>query len=220
MSTLYVLSTPISGDYTHCSDLAYQHILNADFVIGEERKNSIRLLVAASSRDKELYLLNEHSTDLDRSELVDRVLSADNVAIFTDAGTPSLSDPDYRFIALCRENNIVVRSIGATSSITAAISISGIDCSKFRFASFPPADTKSRKNFFNKLKDQNEATIFMERPYSLKKVLAELSDFKFKIFLGINLTSANEISIYGKAIDILKTIEIIKAPFIIIVPKK
>jgi len=220
MPTLYVLSIPINGDYYHCSDQIYQYISNADFVIGEERKNSIRLLVASSARDKELYLLNEHSTETDKLELVDKILSVDNVAIFTDSGTPSLSDPDYRFISLCREHNITIRSIGATSSITAAISIAGVDCSRFKFISFPPADTMSRKSFFNKLHDQNEAIIFMERPYSLKKVLTELSILNFKIFLGINLTSDTEISIYAKPIDILKQIEIIKAPFIIIIPKR
>ena len=221
MPTLYVASIPITGNYKETSQEVIDKIKASDFVIGEERRNVLTLLAASDARDKEYYLLNEHSKDDDRLELLQHLFNSNTATLFTDNGTPCLSDPDFDFVRLCRDNSVTVKSIGATSSITAAISISGLDCTKFNFLSFPPIKKDERKRFFHNIitRGVEETSIFMERPYALQKVLEELSDLKSKIFLGVNLSMENEFSIYATAKEILKKPKIPKSPFIIIIPK-
>lgn len=218
MALLYIAGVSISENPKHISPVTLKIIKECDAAIGEERKNSLRLLNAAECPDKRLFLINEHSGDGERREALAAVMEYDKSIFFSDAGTPCISDPDHEFIALCRDAGVRIKSIPGPSSVTAAISVSGIAAETFFFAGFPPREKEKRKGFFDKISKSKHTTVFMERPYALEKVLADMSGIKRNISLSVNLGHEDEITYFDTPDKLLKITAGIKAPFIAVVP--
>ncbi len=219
MPTLYVAGVSISSNPKDISPVTLKKIKNADVIIGEERKIALRLLNVAEKSADCLYLLNEHSKDTDRQEILDVLLKSNTAVLFSDSGTPCISDPDFTFIDMCRKKGITIKSLAGASSITAAISVSGLDAKRFFFAGFPPKDKKERQIFFKEIFSYPYMAIFMERPYTLETTLRELLVFKRKIFLSINLGSDEEMNLFDFPEKLIEETKAIKAPFIVIIPK-
>lgn len=219
MSILYVAGVSISDNPKDISPVTLNKIKEAKVVIGEERKNTLRLLKIAEADDnKEIYFINEHSKDSDRNEVLKAVLSSDISVFFSDCGTPCISDPDYNFIRMCRQKGVIIKSLAGASSITTAISVAGINASKFLFAGFPPKKDVDRKKFFKEVLSSKVAVVFMERPYSLENTLKDISCCDRKISLSINLGMDNELNLYDKPLSLIDKVKGIKAPFIIVIP--
>ncbi|MCD8567223.1 MAG: SAM-dependent methyltransferase [Geovibrio sp.] len=117
MAVLKILASPISGDYSQLPAYVLDEIKNADLIIGEERKTTLRFLAAVGCRGYEHRLLNEHSTDEEKKELIETVTSAETIVLFSDAGTPCIADPGYDFVDMCINAGVEVRSLNAVSAI-------------------------------------------------------------------------------------------------------
>lgn len=217
MSTLYVLGTSITDNIKDISQNTINIISKCNVAIGEERKIALKLLNIANS-NADLFLINEHSTDEDRDKISDILLDKEVSVFFSDAGTPCISDPDYKFIKLCRDKGIIVKSVPGPSSITAALSISGINASKFIFNGFPPREKELRKKYFSQLENMEYTTVFMERPYALEATIKDLEFIKSKISICLNLGKENEESYFDTPNKLLNIIKNKKAPFIVIIP--
>ncbi len=220
MATLYIAGTSLCNNPKDISPKSVDIIEKCSILIGEERKNVLRLLSTLKSDEKEYYLLNEHSTDKDRLEILERVKNIDKAVMFSDAGTPAISDPDSKFIAMCRDSGIEIRSLAGPSSITTALSVSGVDCKSFLFAGFPPRESNKRDKFFKSLEKLEHTTVFMERPYALTNTLKDLSFLKRKVAISINLGYQDEINDFDFPSNLSARYAGVKAPFIIIVPVK
>lgn len=219
MSILYVAGVSITDNPKDIADKTLKIISECSVAVGEERKFSLRLLNTAKS-SAELYLINEHSTDKDRQEVLSVIKSVEKSVFFSDAGTPCISDPDYKFIKLCRENGVEVRSIPGPSSITSAISVSGIKADKFYFAGFPPREKESRRKYFEEIENSKITTVFMERPYALESTLKDMAVIKRKVSVSINLGMDSEKTYFDYPDKLLEHFSGIKAPFIVVVPEK
>jgi 16S rRNA (cytidine1402-2'-O)-methyltransferase len=188
----------------------------ADLLIAEERRTALRLLAAAGKRELPYRLLNEHSSLNDTEELAALVASKAITLFISDAGTPCVADPDYRFVDACIQLGVNVRSIPGASSITSALSVSGMDASRFVFFGFPPKAESSRRKFYAELAACPVTAVFLERPYALEKTVKELASHGFFISLSINLGCENEKNLRGFAADLLEKIKGIKAPFTVV----
>lgn len=219
MSILYVAGVSITDNPKDIADKTLKIISECSVAVGEERKFSLRLLNTAKS-NAELYLINEHSTDKDRQEVLSVVKSVEKSVFFSDAGTPCISDPDYQFIKLCRENGVEVRSIPGPSSITSAISVSGIKADKFYFAGFPPREKDNRRKYFEEIENRKITTVFMERPYALESTLKDMAVIKRKISVSINLGMDDEKTYFDYPVKLIEFLSGIKAPFVVVVPEK
>ena len=90
----------------------------------------------------------------------------------SDAGTPCISDPGYILIKKAKEEHIKVYSIGGISAVISALSISGLDSSKFTFHGFFPKETKDRKNLLEEIKKSEIKThIFYESPKNINQII-------------------------------------------------
>lgn len=214
---LYVASITISDNLKDTDARVLNLLKQADIAIGEERSVANKLLRIADSNAK-LFLLNEHSNIEDKKALIEEVKKVEKAVLFTDAGTPCISDPDYLFIKLCRQEKIIIRSLPGPSSITSAISVSGINATSFFFAGFPPKDETARRKFYARIASNSHTIVFMERPYALTKTLEEITFIRRKISLSINLGSDSERTYYDYPDNILSQIGDIKAPFVIVMP--
>lgn len=218
MPVLYVAGVSLTDNPKDVPLKTLDIIRNCQTAIGEDRKNAIRLLKAASS-DAELYLINEHSGDKERKEALEAILKCERSVFFSDAGTACISDPDYRFISMSRKAGVIIKTLPGPCSITAAISVSGIDVSSFFFAGFPPKEKEKRKNFFNKINKSAVTAVFMERPYALETTLKDMLFIKRKISISINLGMDGEENLFDYPDNLLKKLSGIKAPFVMVIPK-
>lgn len=218
MATIYLMPNPINSNLEFVGSKVKEILASSDFVIGEERKNTSRLLAGFKLKSKDFYLLNEHTKYDEKLDLAKKVSEANAVVFFTDSGTPCVSDPGYDFIDLCYGLKIKVKTLCFESSIMAALSASGFYAEKFIYAGFPPIKGKERKNFFKNLPISKMTTVFLERPYSIKKVIEELKVVKKRIFIIQNIGFESETFLRGFYQEIEKGKDLLtKAPFVVVI---
>lgn len=128
----------------------------------------------------------------------------------SDAGTPCISDPGYILIKKAKKEHIKVYSIGGISAVISALSISGLDSSKFTFHGFFPKETKDRKNLLEEIKKSEIKThIFYESPKRIITTLKLLSDNINNITVSVSkeLSKINEKNYYGNINQVIKELE-------------
>ena len=215
---LYVIATPI-GNYEDITLRGKRLLEECEYIIGEETKPTRRLLKSIGiSPQKNIELLNEHSTDEEIQSLVD-ICIHNNVALVSDCGTPGFCDPGARLVQLCRNQHISVFSIPGPSSLMALLSVSGYRLDRFLFEGFLPANSDIRKEKLKELKSEKRPLILMDTPYRLKKTMDDCEVYfpHRDIVLGLNMSTENEVVLAGKMKDIKKQIAFEKAEFVLIV---
>ncbi len=215
MAVLYVAGISISENLKDIPDKTINTINKCSLIIGEERKIALKMQNIAKS-SAEIVLVNEHSTDDERKNILEKIEKSEYSVLFSDAGTPCISDPDYKLIAMCRDKGIKIISLPGPSSITSAISVSGINAKTFYFAGFPPRKVDERRKFFERIEKSKETIVFMERPYALTATLKDMVHIKRKISISLNLGSQDEATYYDYPDKLLEKLEGIKAPFVIV----
>jgi 16S rRNA (cytidine1402-2'-O)-methyltransferase len=167
---LYVVSTPIGnlGDIT----LRALDVLKAVDVIAAEDTRHSGMLLKRFEIKKPLLSYHEHNEAMRAAQLVERLAAGKDVALITDAGTPTLSDPGARLIRECIRRGLPFTIIPGPSSILAALVGSGFSTEKFCFRGFLPIKSGQRERELRGATEREETTIFFESPYRLTKTLA------------------------------------------------
>lgn len=219
--TLNIVSTPI-GNYSDMTIRAIRILTECDQVICEEYREASKLLRFFEIK-KDLRLLNEHNETEESEELFLELLNGKNLALISDCGAPLFSDPGKLLLQKCIEANIKVDFFPGANSVMASIVLAGFDISRFFYYGFlsPKADT--RKSEMMKLGYLDKPLVLMEAPYRLKAILKDISDVfsDRKVFVGFNVTMAEEKQFRGTASEILEQIgeENLKGEFVIVVDK-
>lgn len=174
MGILYLVATPIGN----LEDMTYRavRILNeVDLIAAEDTRNSIKLLNHFDIRTP-MTSYHEHNKYDKADELVSKLLSGQNIAVITDAGTPGISDPGEELVKKCYEAGITVVPIpGACAAVNGLIA-SGQPTRRFAFEAFLPVDKKERRAVLEELSDETRTVIIYEAPHRLVKTLEELYD--------------------------------------------
>ncbi|MBI4114675.1 MAG: 16S rRNA (cytidine(1402)-2'-O)-methyltransferase, partial [Candidatus Niyogibacteria bacterium] len=147
---LYVVSTPIGnlGDITF---RALEMFKNVDYIACEDMRVT-RKLLSHFQISKPLLSYREHNEQKQAEKILSLVKQGKNIALVSDAGTPTISDPGFRIVKQAREEGIAVISVPGPSAVIAALSISGLPTDSFLFLGFPPRKPGKKKNFFKSLK--------------------------------------------------------------------
>jgi 16S rRNA (cytidine1402-2'-O)-methyltransferase len=171
---LYVVATPIGNleDIT----LRALDILAAVDVIAAEDTRRTRILMSRYSLDKPLLTLQEHNEDQKAPQLVERLCGGESIALVSDAGTPLLSDPGFRLVRLAAEAGIDVVTVPGPSSITAALSISGLPTDRFAFEGFLPSRHAARVKRLATLKTELRTMVFFESSHRIQESLDDLAE--------------------------------------------
>ena len=195
--TLYIVSTPI-GNLSDISSRAIKVLKDADIIACEDSRHTKKLL-SHYSVDTRLTSYHEHNEITKSQKLVEELKDGKNIALVSDAGTPSISDPGYRIVKLAIKNSIPVVPIPGPSSVISALTVSGLPPDKFTFLGFLP----KTKNQIEKLCDQyiNEphTLIFFESPRRIKKSLKFILDILGNREASVcrELTKMHEEIVYG-----------------------
>lgn len=190
--TLYLVSTPI-GNLKDMTLRAIEILKSVSLILVEDTRVSRKLLSAY-----EIYtpLLSNFAGNESRriGEVVERLRRGEDIALITDAGTPSISDPGFVLVRACRENQIDVYPIPGASSLTSAISVSGFPDHPLLFLGFAPKKEGEKTKVFNMIKDLDFTIAFFESPLRIRRFLAALYEHfpERDVFLAREMTKKFE----------------------------
>jgi 16S rRNA (cytidine1402-2'-O)-methyltransferase len=173
MSKLYVVPTPI-GNLEDITLRAIRVLKEVDLILAEDTRVTGNLLRHYSIEKKMIshHAFNEHKTV---EQIVKRIKAGETMALVSDAGTPSISDPGFLLVRECIKNNLEIECLPGATAFVPALVNSGLSSDQFFFAGFLP-QKKGRQAKLQSLKEKSCTMIFYESPYRLVKTLQEFSE--------------------------------------------
>jgi len=207
LGTLYVVATPI-GNLADISERAINILSSVDLCAVEDTRVTSRLLAHKSLKTK-LISYHDHSTEKKIGNLIELILSGLDIALVSDAGTPSISDPGYSLVRRALDNGVKVVPIPGASAVTSIISVAGIPSEKFIFQGFPPRKGRKRILLLQELRDETKASIFFESGMRIKGLLEDINtlDPERRLVLGREITKLHEVIYRGTSNEVLKCLE-------------
>ena len=170
---LFVVATPI-GNLQDISFRAVETLKKVNCIFAEDTRTS-KKLINHYDIDTKLYSYHDHSSEKEIARLLDILKNHKDVALISDAGTPTISDPGYSLIRQCINEGIDVIPIPGASALTAAISASGLPSDAFTFIGFLPTK-KGRKKKISSLENLDMTIVLFESPHRLIKTLNQLKE--------------------------------------------
>ena len=200
---LFVVGTPI-GNLEDITLRAISTLQNVDLILAEDTRNSKKLL-SAHNIDTKMMSYHEHSNEKETKRIISLLLDGKNLALISDAGTPTISDPGYGLIRDCIKKEIKIIPIPGASAITTAMSVSGLPSDSFTFFGFLPQKKGRIKKIKELLKVDNTIILF-ESPFRLEKTLNQLKEYlgNRSVVVGRELTKLYEEIIRGNLEDVIK----------------
>lgn len=168
---LYIVATPI-GNLGDISFRAVEILKKVDLIAAEDTRHASILLNHYGIHTKRISYYDEIEESRS-NELVEKLLQGLNLALISDAGTPSLSDPGYRLITKALLKEIPVVPIPGASSILAALTASGLAMDRFAYEGFLPRK-KGRQTRLRELALEPRTIVIFESPYRVLKTLKDL----------------------------------------------
>ena len=200
---LFVVGTPI-GNLEDITLRAISTLQNVDLILAEDTRNSKKLL-SAHNIDTKMMSYHEHSNEKETKRIISLLLDGKNLALISDAGTPTISDPGYGLIRDCIKKEIKIIPIPGASAITTAMSVSGLPSDSFTFFGFLP-QKKGRIKKIKELLNVDNTIILFESPFRLEKTLNQLKEYlgNRSVVVGRELTKLYEEIIRGNLEDVIK----------------
>lgn len=225
--TLYLIATPIDEINPLESEAkalmlkACDDADNSLFLIEDLkpcRRRWIRFGLDRSFID-DFILFNEHTQRDIEQDIISQIQNGKNAYLMSDGGLPAFCDPGQKLVRKCHELGIRVTCTPHSNSISLAVALSGIDCSNFTFAGFPPRKPDERKNYLTNLKKVKMPKVLMDTPYRLTRLIEESLEVfgDTTAFIGMELNGEEEELLYGKLSKLLKKVNGLKKEFILII---
>jgi 16S rRNA (cytidine1402-2'-O)-methyltransferase len=215
--TLYVVATPI-GNLEDITVRALRILREVALIAAEDTRRTAHLLTRYGITTATTSL-HEHNEQRKSSALIARLENGEGIALVSDAGTPTVSDPGARFIAEAVRSGIRVEAIPGPNAAIAALSVSGLLADGFLFLGFPPTRAKDRTSWMNRLSQANGVAVFYEAPHriigTLEEIEANLGDLP--VIVARELTKAHEELVRGQISEILRAGLTVKGEFTVIV---
>ena len=188
-SKLYLVSTPI-GNLKDITLRAIEVLSSVDVIACEDTRKTGLLLQKLEIKTKPQLLSYYEENEQGRiPQIIGFLKQNKSVALVSNAGTPTISDPGYKLVRECLNQGIAVESIPGPSSVLTALTVSGLPTDKFLFLGFLPKKEGKRKTILESL-PKKTTIIFFESPFRLLKTLKELKE----IFGDIDIVICRELT--------------------------
>ncbi|MCG8390342.1 MAG: 16S rRNA (cytidine(1402)-2'-O)-methyltransferase [Cytophagales bacterium] len=170
---LFLVPTPI-GNLEDITLRALTVLKEVDLILAEDtRTTGILLRHFNISRPLQSYhIFNEHKTV---EQLIQKLQGGQVMALVSDAGTPSISDPGFLLVRECLQAGIKVECLPGATAFVPALVKSGLPSDRFVFEGFLP-HKKGRQTRLEKIGRQERTTILYESPHRLVKCLEQLME--------------------------------------------
>ena len=199
---LYVVATPI-GNLEDITLRAIKTLAGVDLIAAEDTRHTGRLL-RHYHIDTPLVSCHEHNEQRRAPELIDKIRTGKAVALVTDAGTPSVSDPGYRLVRSVVDQGLDVFPIPGVSATVTALCASGLPTDAFVFQGFTPKKKGKRRELLDDLANEPRTLVFFESP---RRLMAFIEDIRLvmgdrQAVLARELTKLHEEFIRGRLSEI------------------
>jgi 16S rRNA (cytidine1402-2'-O)-methyltransferase len=172
--TLFVVATPIG----HLEDItlrAIRTLKEAGLIAAEDTRHTRKLLTRYEISTP-VVSYHDHNKEKRTPELIERLRADISIALVTDAGTPSISDPGYYLVRAAPDAGIPVVPVPGVSAFVAALSVAGLPTDSFVFIGFVPRKGAKRRTFLEGLKHESRTLVFYESPRRLLDLIEQLVD--------------------------------------------
>ncbi len=200
--TLFIVATPI-GNLQDITLRAISVLKSVEYIACEDtRKTGILLKSIGVTQRPMLISYYEQTEDARIPSILNLLRNGKEVALVSDSGTPTISDPGFRLVRECVKQNIEVVSIPGPSALISALASSALPTDKFIFLGFLPRKPGHRLKLLENLKSANEkleaTVIIYEAPHRLIKALRSIKD----VFGNIELVLMRELTkIHEERVD-------------------
>jgi 16S rRNA (cytidine1402-2'-O)-methyltransferase len=173
-ATLFVVATPL-GNLEDLSPRAKRVLREVPVVAAEDTRRARILLDHIDARPKVLSY-HAHSPPARLEELTTALTEGKNVALLTDAGTPTVSDPGVALVRRARDVGATLMVVPGPSAVTAALSISGLPADRYTFLGFPARKGTARRRMLETVAQSPWTVVLFESPTRLVRLLVDLAD--------------------------------------------
>lgn len=207
---LYIVATPI-GNLGDITLRAIETLKKVEFIACEDTRRTNTLLKSIQANKGQFLISFYEQNELSRmSNILNILKNGKDVALVSDSGTPTISDPGYKLVREAIRQGIAVVSIPGPSAAISALVSSGLPTDKFLFLGFLPKKEGHRMDLLRKVKRSNEevnsSIIIFESPFRIVQTLEEL----LEVFGDINVTVGRELTKVYEEIRRGKLAELIK----------
>ena len=204
---LFVVATPI-GNMEDITLRALKILEKVDIIAAEDTRHTGKLLNHYNIK-KKLVSYHEHNETLRSTYLLERLNNGESIAIVTDAGTPSVSDPGYRLIKKAIESGINIIPIPGVSAVTTAISAAGLPTDSFIFAGFLSRKKAKRIRQLKALGMEHSTIILYESPRRIINLMEDITGVMGNRYgvLAREMTKIHEEFIRGTMSEISYTLK-------------
>jgi len=171
MGNLYVVATPI-GNLEDITLRALRVLGEASLIAAEDTRTTRGLLAHYGIKTRSISY-NDHNKRARIPLLLDALTKGD-VALVSEAGMPTISDPGLDLVVAAIEAGHQAVSIPGPSAITAALAVSGLSSRQFVYVGFLPRRGKERRSLLADLAQERRTIILFEAPHRLQKTLTDL----------------------------------------------
>jgi 16S rRNA (cytidine1402-2'-O)-methyltransferase len=168
---LILVSTPI-GNLGDISQRALAALESADVVVSEDTRKTGFLLTHFGIKKPQISF-REDNEDRALPKVMEFLELGRTVALVTDAGTPSISDPGFILVRSVIQKGIELTAIPGPTALIMALVLSGLPVHSFTFRGFPPRKGGPRRRWLEIDKDSPHTLIFYESPYRLVSFLED-----------------------------------------------
>jgi 16S rRNA (cytidine1402-2'-O)-methyltransferase len=171
--TLYVVATPL-GNLGDLSPRAADTLKHAAVVAAEDTRHTKPLLAHVGS-SAQLISFHAHSTERTLERILGLLGGGTDVALVTDAGTPTVSDPGVALVAAARARGIPIVTIPGPTAVAAALAVSGLAADRYAFLGFLPRKGGERRRLLEAVAASEWTVVLFEAPPRVAELLVDLS---------------------------------------------
>ena len=188
-SKLYLISTPI-GNLKDITLRAMEILSSIDVIACEDTRKAGLLLKKLEIKTKQQLLSYYEENEIERiPRIISLIKSGKNVALISNAGTPTISDPGFKLVRECVKEGIEIEVVPGSSAILSSLVLSGLPTDKFMFLGFLPRKESKRKQLLTSLPKKTTIVLFAS-PHRLIKRLEELKS----LFGDIDIVLCRELT--------------------------
>lgn len=200
---LVLVPTPIGnlGDITFRS---VEVLRDAHRIVAEDTRRTRKLLAHLGLDGSRLHRLDANASDADLERVVGWMSAGETVALVTDAGTPSVSDPGSALVRRALVAGHSVTSLPGPSAVTLAVACSGLVDGPFCFLGFPPRQQAELTALVETITHRSEPCVLFESPNRLARTLTALADAmpERRVVIGRELTKMHEEFVRGTLAEV------------------
>jgi 16S rRNA (cytidine1402-2'-O)-methyltransferase len=200
---------------------AIKILKQVDLIAAEDTRETQKLLKHYQIHTP-MLACHDHNESECAKTIIKKLMNGKTIALVSDAGTPSISDPGYRVVSMVIKQGLSVVPVPGVSALMTALCVSGLPTDAFVFQGFLPKKQGKRQKILKQLSLETGTLAFYESP---KRIISLLEDV-LKIFgdrpamIGRELTKPYEECIRGNLTSILRILlqkKAIKGEFTLLV---